>query len=118
MALPIPRTTAAEIPEAAAGRRTQNIVWVRVAPSPKDASRKSFGTAESASSDTETIVGSAIIPRITEAAAHEKPLGISSVFCRKLHKTSIPKNPYTTDGIPARSSTAGFTASRSFFGAA
>jgi hypothetical protein len=53
------------------------------------------------------IVGRAITPRSSEAASHVSPVGISKLTRIKFVRTIKPKNPYTTEGIPASSSTAG-----------
>ncbi len=60
-----------------------------------------------ASSDTLTIVGSAMMPSSTEAASQVSPVGRSNVTRMKPVSTMRPKNPYTTEGIPASSSMAG-----------
>jgi len=52
-------------------------------------------------------VGRAIIPKRTDAASQVFPDGRLKVTRMKFVRTTRPKNPYTTDGIPASSSIAG-----------
>jgi hypothetical protein len=64
-----------------------------------------------AASDSPIIVGRIIIPRRIIAANIENPVvaNPSPLNTSRISGTItiIPKNPYTTDGIPAISSTAG-----------
>ena len=106
-ARPMPRMMAAAMPESAAGTRTRLMVCQRVAPMASDPSLYSWGTELMASSETLTIVGSAMMPRRTEAASQVSPVGRSNATRIKLVRTMRPKNPYTTEGIPASSSMAG-----------
>ena len=53
------------------------------------------------------IVGRAMIPRRTEAASQVLPVGKLKVIRMKFVRMIKPKNPYTTEGIPASSSIAG-----------
>ncbi len=108
IARPIPRMIAAAIPERAAGTMTRLIVCQRVAPVARDPSRYSMGTELIASSETLIIVGSVMIPRRIDPASQVCPLGMLNAMRMKVLRTIIPKNPYTTDGMPASSSVAGF----------
>ncbi len=107
IALPIPRMIAAVIPERAAGMITLLIVCQPVAPIASEPSLNSRGTELIASSETLTIVGSAIIPRRIDPASQVSPVGTSKETRIQLVSTTSPKKPYTTEGMPASSSTAG-----------
>ena len=110
IARPMPRMMAAVIPEMAAGTTTRTIVCHFVAPSAREPSRNSRGTAESASSETEMIVGSDMIPSRMEPASTHSPEGTANVTRIHSTSTSRPKNPKTTEGMPARSSITGLIA--------
>lgn len=107
IARPVPRIIAAVIPESAPGTITLLKVCQRVAPTASDPSRNSFGTEEMASSETEMIVGSAMIPSNIDPASHDSPVGTSNEILIQFVRIIRPKNPYTTEGIPASSSIAG-----------
>ena len=55
MAREIPRTTAATMPDSAAGNTTFSVVCIRFAPRAADPCRMPSGTADSASSDSEAM---------------------------------------------------------------
>ena len=101
-ALPIPRMMAAVIPDRAAGVTTLLMVCQCVAPRANDASRYSRGAEEIASSETLMIVGSAITPRRMDPASQVSPLGTAKFTRIQSVRTIRPKNPNTTEGIPAR----------------
>src|SRR5665648_892022 len=63
------------------------------------------------------IVGSAIIPSMMEPASAVCPVGRSKLVCRYGTSTTSPKNPYTTEGMPASISTIGFRVFRIFISA-
>ncbi len=71
MARDIPRIRAATMPETPAGNTTRNVVWVRWAPSPNDASRNDSGTARSESSATDAMIGMVSTPTAIPAARME-----------------------------------------------
>ena len=79
-----------------------------VAPSAKLASFVALGTVRMASSATVIIVGSAMIASTILPARAVSPTGNLNDCCKKGTITTRPKKPYTTDGIPARSSISGF----------
>ena len=54
-------------------------------------------------------VGTAIIPKRRLAVNAHKPTGIFKIFCKKGATITIPKKPYTIDGIPAIISIRGFS---------
>ncbi|KAF5037333.1 hypothetical protein DSECCO2_565740 [anaerobic digester metagenome] len=93
MARPMPRMIAAVIPENAAGTTTCRIVCHRVAPRASDPSRNSRGTLLIASSETEMIVGRAMIPSRIEPASIDSPDGASNVTRSHSTRTTRPKNP-------------------------
>ena len=92
-ARPMPRMIAAAIPERAAGTRTRLMVCQRVAPMASDPSLYSWGTEEMASSDTLTIVGSAMMPSRTEAASQVSPVGRSNVTRMKVRQNDETEEP-------------------------
>ena len=106
IARPTPKTTAVATPLLAAGRLTLKIVSILVAPSARDASSYSFGTALSAFSDTLMMEGRIIIASTMIAASSDAPEERSNISRIAGTSTIIPTKPYTTDGIPASSSTA------------
>ena len=106
-ARPMPRMSAAVMPERAEGTTTCEMVCHRVVPRAREPSRYSFGTAEMASSETLMIVGRAMMPKRTEPASQVSPVGTEKLTLITSVRTIRPKNPYTTDGMPARSSIAG-----------
>ena len=59
------------MPETPAGNTTRNVVCARWAPSPNDASRSDSGTARSASSVTEAMIGTVRTPTAIPAASIE-----------------------------------------------
>jgi hypothetical protein len=67
-----------------------------------------------ASSEIEMIVGSAITPSIKEPVRAVCPVGRLKVFCTTGTNITSPKNPKTTEGIPARISIKGFSKSSNF----
>ncbi len=108
MARPMPRMIAAVIPESAPGTMTRAMVCQCVAPTANDPSRNSRGTVAIASSEMLMMVGSAMMPSSMDPASHDSPEGTSNVTRIQFVRTIRPKNPSTTEGIPARSSVAGF----------
>jgi hypothetical protein len=60
------------------------------------------------------IVGSAIIASIMEPVRAVCPVGRLKVFCTIGTNTISPKNPNTTEGMPARISIKGFIKSATF----
>ena len=65
-----------------------------------------------ASSEILVIVGIDMKASITAALKRFRPVARSRVSWRTGATTTIPKNPMTTEGSAARSSTIGFTHSR------
>jgi hypothetical protein len=108
----MPKITAVETPEIDAGMITRQIVSHCVAPRARDASFSSFGTPKMASSLMLHIVGTDMNASIIAALNRLSPTGILNVSCKKGATTTIPKNPITTDGMAASSSTTGFATSR------
>lgn len=106
MARPTPSTTAAAMPLLAAGTETLKQVSVGVAPSAREASSYSFGTASSAVTDTFTMDGSIITARTIIAASRLAPSGTLKSFLIPGTSMSMPTRPYTTEGIPASRPTA------------
>src|SRR5690606_17807435 len=117
MARPKPRTIAAKMPGEAAGRTTDQAVRVRDAPRAKAASRYLCGTAVSASSLRVKITGTMVRPRPIPATMVLSRYCRPKRSCRCVARTMSTKNPSTTEGMPARSSTAGLTISRTRRGA-
>ena len=103
-----PRIIPVKIPLLAAGRTTWAMVSQRVAPRPYEASRQDLGTAAIASAAIVVMVGKIMIARTIPAASTEKPKGIGNSFRSAGMSTVIPTKPYTTDGIPVKSSIAGW----------
>ena len=100
------------IPGNAAGKTTFLITSDSVEPSPRAPSLIAVGTALMASSDNDDINGIIIIPITIPAAnalsdATLSPT-VSPQFLRKGASVRAAKNPYTTVGIPARTSRRGF----------
>ena len=106
MARPMPSTMAVAMPLRAAGTLTRNTVSIWVAPRARDASSYSRGTARSAVSDTETIEGRIITASTMIAARSVAPEGRSKATRMAGTSRIIPTRPYTTEGMPASSSTA------------
>lgn len=116
IALPIPNIMPVSIPGNAAGTIIFLIVCHLVAPSPNDASLYSLGTAFSASCDTLMMVGRIITASIIAAVNMLNPVPPKFSLTSGT-KTVSPKNPYTTDGIPANVSITGFSIFRMYSGA-
>ena len=76
-----------------------------------------LGTALIAVSDTDIIVGNIIIDKTIITANKLCPLGRLNVFCIAGTINAKPNIPYNTDGIPAKSSTAGDINLATFLGA-
>ena len=106
IALPTPRTTAAAIPLFAAGTDTLKYVSTGVAPSAREASSYSGGTASRAVSDTLIMDGRIMMARTTIAAKRLAPSGMPNAVRMPGTSTIMPTSPYTTDGIPASRLTA------------
>ncbi|BDU63106.1 hypothetical protein BOFE_06460 [Candidatus Borrelia fainii] len=106
IALPIASITPAKIPFPAEGIITLYIVCQSVAASARDASLYDFGTALSDVYETLIIVGSIIMLRtITEVIKlYPKLSSLLKVFFIRVAINVLPKKPYTTLGIPAKSS--------------
>ena len=90
----------------AAGSTTENSVCIGVAPSASAPSRYSCGTALIASIVMVMTVGKIIMERMMMAASIESPLPPMEERINGTSNTS-PKNPYTTDGMPAKRSMQG-----------
>ena len=115
---PIPRETpstiAATMPERAAGKTTRVEVWSFEEPSPNDPSRSEPGTADIASSETEAIVGTIMIP-ITRPAESALKTCTSRPrrSCRIVGVTKVSaKKPSTTVGTPTSTSSTGLITCR------
>ena len=118
MARPTPSTTAAAMPLRAAGTDTRNHVSVAVAPSAREASSYSRGTASSAVMDTLMMDGRIMIASTMMAARSPEPSGMWNILRMPGTNTSIPTRPYTTEGMPASRLTAEDTTAFIFGGAA
>jgi hypothetical protein len=101
-ARPIPRITAATMPDFAAGSCTCIIVCQCVMPRAKAPSLYWRGKSISDTSDMLIIVGSIIIANIIEPAMILSP-GPPRLLRIAGTTNSKPQKPYTTDGIPAKS---------------
>ena len=97
--------TAAKMPEEAAGTTTLYVVCQRVLPSAAEPNRSSLGTACSASSEIETIVGRASTPTMMPAANAVRPVSTSKVSLTHGTRRARPMRPSTTEGIAAMNST-------------
>ena len=75
------------------------------------------GSAPHGVQTAEMIVGIAMIPSSSDAASQERPYVTSNASLRKGTSTTSPKNPYTTDGIPAKTSQIGLRMLRYLEGA-
>ena len=82
-----PSTSAATMPDSAAGKTTRSETCSLLAPSPKAPSRSDAGTADIASSATDAIVGSTSRPRMMPADSALNLL------------TSMPSTPRRTSGV-------------------
>src|SRR5947208_2677236 len=104
-------------PDFAAGQTAMRIISQRVAPSPSAASRYVAGTERTASSETDTIIGSTMIARINTAQSMFRgsigsrkngvqPNSLVSTgtlwFITNGASTKTPHSPYTTLGTVAR----------------
>ena len=104
IALPTPSITADNIPDFAAGIVILKIVLIGVAPKARDASLYDMGTYLKEDSDIVITVGKIIIDKIIITANKLSPTERSlNIFLMIGTIKSIPKNPYTTEGIPAKS---------------
>jgi hypothetical protein len=102
-----PSTRPATTPDSAAGKTTRTTTCHFAAPRPNAPSRSDCGTEDSASSETDAIVGTTRMPRMIAA---DRPLKIRSSKPRSPSsgvKNVSAKNPKTIVGIPARISTTG-----------
>ena len=88
---------AASRPFLAAGNSTRRTISQRLAPSAIAASRYESGTARRASSEIETIIGTAIRAMMMPAVSRLTPPSSGPM-------TSRPMKPQTIDGIAASSS--------------
>ena len=93
---------------------TLYIVCHLVAPRAREPCLIVLGTELIASSEMVIIVGSAIIPSIIEPVRAVCPVGRLKVSCTIGTSTISPKNPNTTEGMPARISIKGFIKSATF----
>ena len=117
MARPTPSTTEAATPLRAAGRITLKLVSSSVAPSAREPSVYSLGTALRAVSDTLIMEGRIITASTRMAASRLSPAFRSKRSLMAGTSTIMPTRPYTTEGMPASRSTAGRTAAASLGGA-
>ena len=123
-ARPIPRTTPVIIPDFAAGTVTLKIVWILLAPSAKEEFLYCCGTARNELSLILITVGKIIIANTITADNKLAPPvnrwsgSFLKINCSNLYIPGfiikIPNKPYTTEGMPANSSTAGFTICANF----
>ena len=117
---PIARETASRMPPTmpgkAAGSITRTIASERVEPRPRAPSRMSTGTELMASSDREDTRGMIMIPMTSPAASALSDATASpsdSPAPRMAGATvSAAKNPYTTVGMPASTSSIGLVTAR------
>ena len=91
----MPSTTAAAIPDSAAGKTTRSVVCIRLAPMANDPCRSAWGTAVIASSASEAMVGMTITPSTRPAAsALVKPTSIDRMSWSRVGVTKLSaKNP-------------------------
>ncbi len=113
IARPNPRTSEAKIPGIAAGRTTREIIWKRSEPSASAAVLYDVGTARSASSETVKMSGQTASERPMPATSALSRCSVPNARCTQVASTISAKNPMTTDGMPAKSSTTGLMISRS-----
>ena len=106
-ARPMPRTTPDAIPDIEEGITTLYIVCHLVAPRARLASRRVLGQFRMASSATVTMVGRAMMASTILPARPLSPTGSPNTCCRSGTMIISPKNPYTTEGMPFRSSITG-----------
>lgn len=104
-ARPVPWITEAITPLFAALSETRNQVSAFVAPSAREASSYSRGTARSAVSETDTMYGRIITVSTRMAVSRHAPEERENVFCTNGTSTVMPTRPYTTEGMPASSAT-------------
>ena len=107
MARDMPSITAVPMPESAAGMTTRTVVCQRVAPKASEASRRSRGTPNRASSETEQMVGTLMSASTSEALSRLSPVSASRKSCKNGASTTMPKKPSTTEGSAASNSTKG-----------
>ncbi len=100
------------IPDSPEGIKTLTRVCQRLAPRAREASLYVWGTALKASSERLIMVGRDMTARRIAPFRAFSPLEIPNTFEISGLTRTIPKNPTTTDGMPARISTAGFRISR------
>ena len=93
IARPTPSTTAAAIPLLAAGTETLNQVSVGVAPSAKDASSYSFGTASKPVIETLMMDGKIMIANTMMAASKLEPSGTWKMFRMPGTRINMPTKP-------------------------
>ena len=114
MARDAARSSAATMPDTAAGNTTRTVVDMRRAPTPAEASRRLPGTARMASSETEATSGMVRMPTAMPAAIM-LPLLFSSPKKRPTTSGAIQlraNTPSTTDGMPASTSRIGLSTVR------
>ena len=114
MARPMPRTMPAAMPLFAAGTLILNHVSVSVAPSARLPCSYSGGTAFSAVTETETMLGRIMMDSTTMADNRQAPEALPKVFATAGTKICIPSRPKTTLGMPDSSSIAVTTTVRTF----
>ncbi len=96
---------------------TRKIVCICEAPNASDASLAALGTVRKASAATVTMVGNAMIASTTAPAKAVSPTGRFMDFWMSGTRTTSPKKPYTTEGIPASNSITGLRMPCMRFGA-
>ncbi len=112
MARPKPSITAAKMPLAAAGSTMRYVVCQRELPSAREPWRISSGTACSASSEIETIVGRQRIPTTRPAVNPVRPLERWNNSRIGWTSSTMPMSPKTTEGMAAMNSMMDFPTSR------
>ena len=107
------RSTAATMPEIAAGKTMCTTVVILRAPMPYDASRNALGTARIASSLTEATRGVTRKPTAMPAAAMLNASASGERACTMFGPThATAKKPRTMLGIPASTSRIGLSTRR------
>ncbi len=90
MARDMPRTMAAATPDSAAGSTTRRVVCMRLAPIANEPCRSERGTAESASSESEAMVGMIMTP--STIPAERELVKVTSRPSHPLRMTGVTKN--------------------------
>ena len=105
------------MPLFAAGTDTRKYVSMGVAPSAREASSYSFGTASREVTATLIMDGRIIIASTIIAAKRLAPSGTEKILRIPGTRISIPTSPYTTEGMLASRLTADCMTDLSFGGA-